>query len=163
MPAELNIIVSVSIVGLLIVLGISARNNHEWRSFVAGAVALLAFAVLLNRLLGFPFSPNVSKGSQDLTFAVSLYICMVLGMLAQYVYRRFEKANHGQTPWDWGLFVAPIFASPIVFIPLWGAFQGADVKLEELTAPRIMIFCVAFQNGFFWKEIFDRQRKKTGK
>jgi hypothetical protein len=47
----------------------------------------------------------------------------------------------------------------MVFIPLLAAVQGADLRLEELTAPRMMIFFVAFQNGFFWKNFFDQKQK----
>jgi hypothetical protein len=30
---------------------------------------------------------------------------------------------------------------------------------KALTFPRMMIFFIAFQNGFFWKEQFDQKRK----
>jgi hypothetical protein len=32
-----------------------------------------------------------------------------------------------------------------------------------MTLPRLMIFLVAFENGFFWKEYFDRKRKEVVK
>ena len=54
-----------------------------------------------------------------------------------------------------------MFAAPIILIPLLAAFQGADIDLAKLTTPRIMMFCVAFQNGFFWKEFFDRKQKEV--
>jgi hypothetical protein len=54
----------------------------------------------------------------------------------------------------------PMLASPLVFIPLLGAFQNAPVDLMSLTLPKFMVFFVAFQNGFFWKEVVDNFRKK---
>ena len=161
MPLELNCLVAGSMAALILLGVLWARKGHRWRSFWAGFVALAVFAVFLNRLLAFPFAPAVAKGSQDLTLAVALYVCMLGGMLAQYIYRRFEKPSGERAAWDWGLFVAPAFASPIVFIPLLAAFQAAEVKLDELTAPRLMIFFVAFQNGFFWKDFFERKQKES--
>ncbi len=46
---------------------------------------------------------------------------------------------------------------------LLAALQNADVDLENLTAPRMIVFLVAFENGFFWKEYFDHRRKDKEK
>jgi hypothetical protein len=88
---------------------------------------------------------------------------MLLGMLSQFLYRRFERPQRLRPTWDWGMFIAPVFASPIVFIPLLAAFQNANIDLKDLTAPRLMIFFVAYQNGFFWKEFFDRKQREEGR
>ena len=58
------------------------------------------------------------------------------------------------------MFIAPVFASPIVFIPLLTAFQNANVDLNRLTVPKLLIFFVAYQNGFFWKEFFDLKQRE---
>jgi hypothetical protein len=90
---------------------------------------------------------------------------MLLGMLSQYIYTRLEQPKDLRKKFDLGLFLAPIFTSPIIFIPLLSAMQNAEVDLQNLTTPKIMIFLVAFENGFFWKELFDHRRKlkETGK
>ncbi len=147
--------------GLVLVSAMWARKTGEWRPFLLGIGALAVFVILLNRLFGFPIpEPVVAKGSNDLVLAGALFICMVAGMFGQYLYRHFERPMRFRRKWDWGLFLAPVFASPIVLMPLLAAFQGADIDLAALTAPRLMMFCVAFQNGFFWKEFFDRKRKE---
>jgi hypothetical protein len=70
---------------------------------------------------------------------------------------------------DFGMFVAPVFASPIVFIPLLAALQNtpAITGTQGFSAVNLMVFFVAFENGFFWKEYFDHRRKakqeETGK
>ena len=163
MSPELTLAVDSFVAALVIVLALWARKTGEWRPFIVQIVAITLFMVFLNLLFGFPFplSSVKSKGKSDeFAFAAALFICMLLGMMSQYLYRRFEKPKAGRPEWDWGLFVAPVFASPIVFIPLLAAFQNANVDLKELTAPRLMIFFVAYQNGFFWKEFFDRKQRE---
>jgi hypothetical protein len=102
------------------------------------------------------------KGDQpnQWAFIVVLYVCMLLGMASNYAYGRFVKTKSARPPFDAGNFVAPMLASPLVFIPLLGAFQDTYVDPANLTVPKVMIFLVAFENGFFWKEIFDNRRRE---
>ena len=140
-----------------------ARQTGEWRPFWLGLVLVAAFSVFLNRWFGFPFAgPVVNKAGNDMLLTGAMAISMSAGMFAQYLYRYFESPMRYRRKWDWGCFIAPIFASPIIFIPLAAAFQNADVDLtnDRMTLPRMMIFLVAFENGFFWKEYFDRERKQ---
>jgi cytochrome bd-type quinol oxidase subunit 2 len=162
MPLELTAVVGVSLAALVVLLALSARSTGRWRGFVLELAAIVAFVVFLNRLFDFPFSPPVAaKGpSDDFVLAGALFICMLFGMASQFLYRRFEQPQGGRPPWDWGMFIAPVLASPIVFIPLLAAFQNANIDLKDLTAPRLMIFFVAYQNGFFWKEFFDRKQSE---
>jgi hypothetical protein len=159
-------IITVSLLGLLVVLLISVVRTHQWRGFSLELVGLVALTILLNRVFGYPWPSAVeAKGPGDeWIVAIALFLCMVLGMFCQYVYRRFERPQGRRPKWDWGLFVAPVFASPIVFIPLLASLGGANISSGSLTSARLMIFLVAFQNGFFWKEFFDRkQREKEAK
>ena len=163
MSWEMTALLGLSLAGLLLASGLRARKTGDWRPFLLESSALAIFAILLNILFGFPFPQTgvVAKGpGEDLMLAAALYLCMLLGMFSQYLYRRLERPKRRRLKWDWGLFVAPVFASPIVFIPLLAAFQEAGIDLKRLTAPRLMIFFVAFQNGFFWKEFFDRKQKE---
>jgi hypothetical protein len=103
-----------------------------------------------------------AKGEQpnQTGFVVVLYVCMFLGIVCHYFYSWFLKIKKERVPFDWGNFLAPIFASPIIFVPLLAAFQSADIDLTKLTVPKFMIFLVAFQNGFFWKEVVDNRGKE---
>jgi hypothetical protein len=86
---------------------------------------------------------------------------MLLGMGAQFLYRHFEQPQRKRRKFDWGVFLAPVSASPIVFLPLLASFQNSEVDLSKLDVPRLMIFFVAFQNGFFWKEHFDQRQREA--
>lgn len=164
MSAELTALLAFSLLGLLIASGLRTRKSGEWRPFLLECGALAVFVLFLNILFNFPFSNTgvIAKGPrEDLLLASALYLCMLLGMFSQFLYRHFERPKRWRTRWDCGVFLAPIFASPIVFIPLLAAFQGAGIDLKQLTAARLMIFFVAFQNGFFWKEFFDRKKQEV--
>ena len=84
-----------------------------------------------------------------------LFLAMILGMIAQYFY------FHDVTKLDWSSFTKPFFASPIVFLPLVSATQGSMDGLEVFEMSDLMLLLVAFQNGFFWKMVFDRQQQQA--
>jgi hypothetical protein len=163
MDPRLNLILLICVIG---VIAISARfsiRTGQWRPFWLGLLALSAFVIFLNRLFGFPFpSPIVGKGEHDLLFTGAMCLCMIAGMFAQYLFRYFERPARRRLKWDWGCFVAPVFASPIIFIPLATAFQNVDIDLTkpDLKLPQLMVFFVAFENGFFWKEYYELKRKE---
>src|ERR1017187_9187055 len=120
MPLELTAVVGVSLVVLAVLLALSARSTGRWRAFTLELIAIAAFVVFLNRLFRFPFSPSgvAAKGKpEDFLLAGALFICMLLGMISQFLYRRFEKPHGLRPAWLGGLFVAPLCASPIVFTP----------------------------------------------
>jgi peptidoglycan/LPS O-acetylase OafA/YrhL len=156
----------VSFCGLLILIIFYFAKNRRWQQSLL-QLMLLAIAFLLIYI--FFIAPKQATGrgdsSQDLYFVIVLYLFMLLGMLAQYIYARLEQPKAVRPKFDLGIFLAPIFTSPIIFIPLLSAMQNANIDLHNLTTPRLMVFLVAFENGFFWKELFDHRRrlKEAGK
>jgi hypothetical protein len=62
---------------------------------------------------------------------------------------------------DWSGFAKPFFASPIVFLPLVSATQRSMTGMEIFEMGDLMLLLVAFQNGFFWKMVFDRQQQQA--
>jgi hypothetical protein len=164
MSTVITAIIGCSLVALLVLLALSARNTDNWRRLVVEVIGLLLFVATLYVLFGFPLPKTnlATKGpTEDFIFAAALYICMLLGMGAQFLYRHFEQPRHQRQIFDWGVFLAPVFASPVIFLPLLASFQNAEIDLRLLTVPRLMIFLVAFQNGFFWKEHFDRRQMEA--
>ncbi|MGH7597803.1 MAG: hypothetical protein ACREOI_15745 [bacterium] len=136
-------------------------KEGNWRLFIIQMLALALCFSFLRALFSFPnVAPPTPRGGQEVYLVIILYICMLLGMAAHYAYTRFEEPKRKRSKFDFGLFVAPIFASPIIFIPLLAALQNADIDLTQLTVPKTMVFFVAFENGFFWKEYFDHRRQQ---
>jgi predicted permease len=167
MAPILNVLLAISLISFLIISAAWAKTSGEWRPFVVQLIAALMFSVILHKLFGFPFlrASVIAKGDEGkpLLMALALYLCMVIGMLAQFLYLRLAQPDERRKKWDWGNFLAPVFTSPIVFLPLLAALQGAGLDLKVQTGPRIMLFLVAFENGFFWKDFFDRQRREASK
>jgi hypothetical protein len=165
MSAQLTLLVAAAMAGLLVAGVRKARRMQEWQPFALNAVILGLFALFLHFLVGFPEPANETTGkgspSDDLALVIVMAVCMLLGMLAQSLYYHFSlpKKVRVHKKFDWGTFFAPVCAAPIVFIPLMVALQNANIDLHQMTIPRMMILFVAFQNGFFWKEHFDRKRK----
>ena len=163
MPAVVVVCLIVSFTGLALLFLLDYRRGLPRRVFSIRMLVLTLAGVVLVWLFGDRGLVAKSGKDSDLAFAAVLYLFMVLGMLAHYGYHRFEQPKAKRPPFDWGSFLAPVFASPIVVMPLLVALQNARLDLARLDLPRIMLFVVAFENGFFWKEYFDRRRREKSK
>lgn len=98
--------------------------------------------------------------SSHWAFVVLLYVSMLAGMAANSLYGWLSNPKPTRLPFDVGTFVLPMLVSPFVFLPLYVAFQSSSVDPTNLAAPKLMIFLVAFENGFFWKAFFDGRRRE---
>ena len=160
MSTTMITIISISLAGLLAIAIYHFIQSKSIRRFIWHVIIIgIAFALLY--LLFFMQQAPVSRGEtgNDIYFVIVLYFFMLLGMVAHYGHARFMQPKRLRKKFDFGLFIAPVFASPIIFIPLLSALQTANVDLRQLTTAKIMIFLVAFENGFFWKEYFDNRRQ----
>jgi hypothetical protein len=96
------------------------------------------------------------RGSSDEIVAIGFcYASMVFGMMAEYGYAQAERGNK-KIEFDLMSFLMPIFASPIVFIPLLTLTSEVAIG-GAFTRPKLMVYLVAFQNGFFWKSFFEQR------
>ncbi len=161
------ILMCVSFCGLLFISVYRFLKFKDKRNFIAQLLILsLSFGVLFylfyesGGLVGMGNDENNENNDTDIYFVIVLYLCMLLGMLAQYGHTRYSRPKRRRRKFDLGVFFAPVCASPIVFIPLLAALQNADIDLMKLTAAKMMVFFVAFENGFFWKDYFDNRQKE---
>jgi hypothetical protein len=164
MTPWMTTIVAVAFVGLAALSILDSARQRSVRPFLLSAAVLTGLALLLHRLFGFPtahpISASKSLGSNELPVIGLLFACMLLGMLAHWLYAWLETPQRKRPPFDLGLFLGPVLASPIIFIPLLASLQNADLNLSRIDVPGFMIFVVAFENGFFWKEYFDNRKRK---
>jgi hypothetical protein len=152
MPLVLSVAQTASVVGLTIcVWWLNVIRTRPRR--IVPAVALTLLTVLVLR---YAFAqPLESKGPVNETLAVVFcYASMLLGMMAQYAYRQAERQEFTFNPAE---FLMPIFASPIVFIPLLTVIGDVNVTGAFATS-KLMVYLVAFENGFFWRGFFDARR-----
>lgn len=96
-------------------------------------------------------NPPVAGGdTMSIMFGLMAYICMVVGMGAHGAYNHLTD----QVPWTWSAYGAAFVISPIVFYAFMSVLRSG---LDNLTAALI-----SFQNGFFWKEIFQAAGPLSG-
>ena len=152
-------------------LGLAALSVHRFaRERRAGPLllfltALAGLAWLLRRLFGFPVAHPItaakSTAPSELPVIGALFACVILGMLAHCLYVWLETPQRTRPKFDLGLFLAPMLASPVIFVPLLASQQNTELSLAQLDVPHFMVFLVAFENGFFWKEYFDNRRQNA--
>lgn len=158
MSRELAMILMVSAAGLTVGVGYLHLVRGRPRRYLF--TALFAALTASVYLLAFPDAAIETKGAVQEGMAVAFcYLSMVLGMAAQYFYKQAERGDRRLT-FEVMEFLMPIFASPIVFIPLLTI--TSDMMLSgPFTKSKLMIYLVAFQNGFFWKSFFEQRRQKV--
>ena len=101
-----------------------------------------------------------TRGTSDEIVAIVIcYLSMVFGMMAEYGYAQAERGNK-KLEFELMSFLMPIFASPIVFIPLLTLTSEVAIG-GAFTRPKLMVYLVAFQNGFFWKSFFEQRRAEA--
>ena len=80
---------------------------------------------------------------------------------AQYFYSQGEQ---GRTKYKFNIvtFLTPIFISPLIFMPMLNIIK--DILMVPESHDKIhfetMVYFLSFQQGFFWKDQFDRLRKR---
>jgi hypothetical protein len=144
-------------------LGLSAvwaGRRRNVRPFLWTVLALGALVGLLiaNGVVVPPGAEQpTARGAGEVQWAlvVALYGEMILGMLAHAAYHRFQRPRGRRRKFDLGAFLAPVFVSPIIFLPLASILQATEPVQADAT--RLMLFLVAFENGFFWREFFENR------
>lgn len=147
----------VSLIGAVAALVIFAARHGDIRLWtVTVLVGLVSAGVWYANPS--PFATRADNDVQEIAAVAICYVAMLLGMMAEYVYRQAEKGQERPT-FTPMTFVMPILASPIVFIPLVtiaGEVQAAGI----LSQAKLMVYLVAFQNGFFWRSFFEQRRRE---
>lgn len=167
MSVLLTLLVTASILGILIIAINFGIKSKKWKTVIFVISILLLTIVILKIGFNFPSFKNEltarGKEENEVYYLLTLYFFMVVGMVCQHFYQRFSKPKEQRMkyPFDWGAIIAPICASPIIFIPLFAALQNAQVDLHGFSQSSIMIYFVAFENGFLWKEAMAQKLKMT--
>ncbi|HEX4809558.1 MAG TPA: hypothetical protein VH325_11550 [Bryobacteraceae bacterium] len=129
-------------------------------------IVLLLYLSLLHFAFRFPsLSNNLSKGgAQDASgpLVLALFSFMLFGMLVEYLVQ-YLNAKPRKRQFDWGSFFTPILISPMVFMPLVASLQNVNVELSHFSIPLLMLFLVAFENGFLWRGYFARKLAQSQK
>lgn len=155
MNPQIAILLGVSCIAAAVGVGATdVVGNRGWRLGISAA--FLAAGIGVYTLTAPAAVETKGGGPREVIAVVFCYVSMVLGMAAQYFYRQAE-AGARKLRFKPIEFLMPIFASPIVFIPLLTISTDAAMN-GPFTQARLMVYLVAFQNGFFWKNFFDEKK-----
>lgn len=167
-----NLLITVSLLGWLIAIIIKfiqyRRNKSYWIVSIVQCVIIVISMKFLNRYFGY-FSDIQEYGTFTLHESVILggsYLSMVLGMIAHHIFiqvNMIEEQKKGRKrKFRWFPLVMPLAISPLVFIPVLGQLQTLGAQATTFKTI-VMQFLLAFQNGFFWKTIFEQMQRKFDK
>ena len=120
------------------------------KRFVIQAVVLVLAIVLLKATTGFPAARTAFGGVSPILAISIMFVCTPIGIAAHYLF--YTKGQ-----FSWQAFLKPLVITPIVLLPLIGSVQGTS-DLEPIQL--ISFALLAFQNGFFWKEVFAHAKAK---
>lgn len=154
----LVLLMRISVAAVLVLAIWTAARTRNWRRFALHAFAVALYAYLIRSVI-FPSETATAKGPEDTKFlavAVALYVCMILGMVAETLYAHLDQPGR-RRKLQWAALLKPLLLSPMVFMPLVASLQSADVDLTRLDAARLMLFLVAFESGFLWKGYLARR------
>ncbi|HLC17141.1 MAG TPA: hypothetical protein VJL89_13035 [Thermodesulfovibrionia bacterium] len=159
-----QIMTTLTALSLIVLTVLSVRSlirNKNRRQFISQLIGIGLCVLALNAAFDFPAAVPASAPRGDVKewmFIAAMYVFMILGMLSQYLYNRFSQPERKRIKFDFGVFIAPIFASPLIFLPILATLLSTDIDPSKEVQSRIILFCVAFENGFFWKDYFDHKR-----
>ncbi len=159
MPRIMTVIVAASATLLALWTAWQFRSSARRIQAMVAIVVLVLYLVLLHFAFGFPSLPtDIAKGpgTDVRPLVLALFACMLLGMGAEYLYHYLD-AKPEERKFDWGGFVKPFLVSPLVFVPLAASLQAANVDLSSFNIPLLMLYLVAFENGFLWRGYFARK------
>ena len=140
------IIFCMALFGLIIL--IDYLLNKKVRRLLIELVITILVALILHISTGFPSSIQTFGGFNQLSTIFLMLICVLLGMIGNYFF-------HFKNRFDWLTFIKPFFISPIVLLPLIGTVNNTEIKTMQL----ISLLFISFQNGFFWKEVYNKAQK----
>jgi len=134
-----------------IFVGYDGWRTHWRRTFWIEAFFLIAAFLVLRWQVGFPTIRQSFSGTTTATTIFVMYVCVALGTVANYIF-------HLKGRFSWKSLARPLAVSPLVLLPLMGTLQGRS-EIEDVQL--IWFGLLAFQNGFFWRVVFDRAKPTT--
>ena len=161
-----NILITISLIlwFLTVVFElICIQNARRYARFAVKILLIVFVVVILRRYFGY-FNTIEEKTEmlipEYLTMS-GLYISTVFGIAGHHIFiqiRGLEERKR-KLKIKWLPLIKPLIISPIIFLAVMNQLEQMGGGGEGLKA-NIMQFILAFQNGFFWKTIFEQLERK---
>jgi hypothetical protein len=136
--------------GYVVLLLVELLDRSSRRAVLWQSIAFLVGLLVLHFSTGFPsFVQPFSVGAELLSILVVL-VGVLFGIGANYCF-------YSRGGFRWVDFLKPLVLSPLVLLPLLGSLQ---VRAEMTAVQWVSIFCLGFQNGFFWRMVTKHVKNK---
>jgi hypothetical protein len=130
---------------------VSWWRTRRHRLFLVELTGLAAALGALQLLFDFS-SPIVRFGPSDRVVVMMTFMAVLAGIGSQYFFDLWSQP-HPRPAFDLQGFLKPFLISPIVFLPVLGLIPDE----VDGSGRREMFLCLnAFQNGFFWRVVYER-------
>jgi hypothetical protein len=124
---------------------------HRYRSAILQLALIGVLIGVLHATTDFPAVSQAFGGSSPLIAILVMFLGTVFGIIANAVFQSSKTVN-------WRSLLKSLVLSPIVLLPLLGAVERS-AHIDTLHV--VSLAFLAFQNGFFWRQVLDHARPKT--
>jgi hypothetical protein len=148
-PVLINLALIFAVLFYAVVILVDLFLSSRRLSCLLEAAILTGVVLFLHFQTGFPAPKQAFGGGQYVAVGV-MFAGVLLGTAGRYYFYKRGRFR-------WRSFLRPFAVSPIILLPMPGTVSGVTgVDAVQL----ISFFALSFQNGFFWKEIFDKVSEK---
>jgi hypothetical protein len=151
MPPLVTDILLVCFVLYLLLIVIDDVPHRSFARLRKELFGLLVAFLVIHWTTDFPSVRESFSAVSLICAIVIMFVFVLFGMGANYFF-------YLKGPFLWRSFVRPLVVSPMVLLPLIGTVENrSDVGSVQI----ICLACLAFQNGFFWRTVFEHARPKV--
>lgn len=159
----ISLLVTILLIILLIFISVHRYLlSKNVKLLIVNIILLLIYSSLIYNYFYINEAP-VSKGADTDTVINEIIrdiICLaviIFGMFCNYVFSHFilPREDRDKHKIDWEGFIAPVCASLLILFPTINSLKNAGIDPTNSSFITLWL-SIAFQNGFFWKEIFNR-------
>ncbi len=150
MPPLITSILLACFVSYLLLIVIDGVVYRCFERFWRELFGVIAAFLVVHLSTGFPAARESFSSVPRIFTVVIMFVFVLFGMVANYFFYLKEA-------FSWRSFVRPLLVSPMVLLPLFGTVENqSDIESIQV----ICLACLAFQNGFFWRTVFEHARPK---
>ena len=161
-----NIFITLSLIcwlGVIILEAIYKQNNKKHVRVVIQILLIVVSIFVLHNYFGY-FNTIQDKGSLPIPehwTLLGLYVSTIIGIVGHHIFIQIKgvEERKRKTNIKWMPLIKPLIISPIIFLAVMNQLEQIGMQAEGLKS-NIMQFILAFQNGFFWKTIFEQLERK---
>ncbi len=128
-------------------------RRRSLKAFVLQILGLMGLLVLLHATFGFPRGAQAFGEGPSLKIVFAMLASTVLGSLARYLFYLHSAGQFSALN-----LVRPILISPLILLPLLSSIPNASNSFQVIS-----FLFLAFQNGFFWRTVFENTKANKAK